>query len=319
MNNLSPIVLFVYNRPEHTLKTLTALSQNYLADKSDLWIFADGPKEDASLEQLEYIKKTREVIKYRKWCKKVEIIISEKNKGLALSIINGITDIINKSGKVIVLEDDIVTGKYFLTFMNDALKKYENEKNIWHITGWNENKGQDNSEKCFFYPLMDCWGWATWFDRWVYFKKEPEMLIKTFSKEMIKRLNVNGLSPLWLQVLNNCNGGTSTWAVFWHITIFLQDGLCLGPCSSLVNNIGRDGSGVHRETHKYQEIMNIDHKITVFPDTIRINDTEYNKIKHHYKKQFKWLRLYYLIRTNERLSWIYKFCRFLKVVINKES
>ena len=110
---LAPIILFIYNRPDHTKQTLEALSNSILAPQSDLFIFADGPKNTASKEQLESIKQTRKVAASEKWCKSVTLIESETNKGLARSIIEGVTEIINKFGKVIVLEDDLVTGKYF--------------------------------------------------------------------------------------------------------------------------------------------------------------------------------------------------------------
>ena len=129
----APIILFIYNRPDHTRQTLEALSANTLAQESDLFIFADGAKENATSVQLEKIRETREVARSKSWCKSVTVIESEKNKGLAASIISGVTEIANKYGKVIVLEDDIVTGKYFLEFMNDALEKYAGEKKVWHI------------------------------------------------------------------------------------------------------------------------------------------------------------------------------------------
>ena len=133
---LAPIVLFVYNRPWHTEQTLNALMQNELADQSVLYIYADGPKENATEEQLKKIEEVRHVIRTKKWCKEVHIIESEKNKGLADSIINGVTEIVNKYGKVIVLEDDIVTSKGFLKYMNEALELYKEEDKVYHISGY---------------------------------------------------------------------------------------------------------------------------------------------------------------------------------------
>ena len=162
----APIVLFIYNRPDHTRQTLEALSKNTLASESELYIFADGSKENATKEQLEKIHQTRQIAHSQLWCKSVSIIESSVNKGLAASIISGVTEIINKFGKIIVLEDDIVTGKYFLEYMNAALQKYENEKRVWHITGWRDPVPTNIDNSSFFYPTMDCWSWATWADRW---------------------------------------------------------------------------------------------------------------------------------------------------------
>src|SRR4051812_3548315 len=101
MGNLAPIVLFVYNRPDHTIKTIKNLQKNLLAKESNLYIFSDAPKSDF---QIESVAKVREIIKDIDGFKNVNLILGETNKGLAKSVIYGVTDIINKYGKVIVLE-----------------------------------------------------------------------------------------------------------------------------------------------------------------------------------------------------------------------
>ena len=147
----SPVILFIYNRPEHTRQTLEALAANTLAKESDLFIFADGPKENATVQQLEKIQQTRKLARSKKWCKNVTVIESKKNKGLAASIISGVTEIVNKYGKVIVLEDDIVTGKYFLEYMNEALDKYAEEKNVWHISGFRDPVKREIEGSSYFF------------------------------------------------------------------------------------------------------------------------------------------------------------------------
>jgi hypothetical protein len=310
MTELAPIVLFVYNRPEHTLKTLEALSNNELANCSNLFIFADGPKKSDNEKQLEQIRKTRDVIHTRKWCQSVTIIESETNLGLASSIIAGVTEIIQKYQKVIVLEDDIVTGKGFLKYMNDTLNQYENEKQVWHITGWHIPINSGKYEACFLYPIMDCWSWATWADRWEYFNKEPERLISSFSSEMIKRFNVDGLCPKWNHVLGNYAGEVNTWAIFWYAAIFLHRGLCLAPCVSLVKNIGLDNTGVHGKKDKTMMITHDhNHNIKIFPSRIEIDNHEYNIIKDIYRRQFGKQRLFYTIKM--RIPIIYRCYKFI--------
>lgn len=127
--NLAPIVLFVYNRPWHTLQTLEALSKNTLAKESILYIYADGAK-NTNQEDIKLIHETKEIIYSKQWCKETYIIESTTNKGLANSIKIGISEIVNKYGKIIVLEDDIVVSKYFLEYMNNALKLYEDKKKL---------------------------------------------------------------------------------------------------------------------------------------------------------------------------------------------
>ena len=97
---LAPILLFTYNRPEHTRRTLEALKNNLLAQESELFIFSDAPKSDADKQK---VAEVRNLISEVDVFKKVEIIENENNKGLAKNIIEGITDIISKYGKVVLL------------------------------------------------------------------------------------------------------------------------------------------------------------------------------------------------------------------------
>lgn len=283
---LAPIVLFTYNRPQHTRQTLEALTKNVLADQSDLFIYCDGPKKNATSEQLDTIKKTREVIREKKWCKTVTIYESDINKGLADSIISGVTEIINKFGKIIVLEDDIVTGKYFLDFMNTTLEKYKNNNEVWHITGWRDPIKKSKNDSSFFYPTMDCWSWGTWQNRWIFFKKDIPFYEKIFTQKMIHDFNIDGTnSGMWQQILLNKEKKINTWAIFWYATIFIKDGLCLAPTQSLIRNIGFDNSGVHCGENKLQEIKNsIDNKIINYPQNIMINYKEYLKNKKFNQK-----------------------------------
>ncbi len=122
---LAPIVVFCYNRPWHAEKTLTALSENVLADQSTLFIFCDGPKNDATEEQKQRVLETRQVARKKNWCKEVRVIESDVNKGLRNSIISGVSQVIHEFGRVIVLEDDLETSPFFLKYMNGELEKYQ--------------------------------------------------------------------------------------------------------------------------------------------------------------------------------------------------
>jgi GT2 family glycosyltransferase len=165
---LAPIVLFVYNRLEHTKKTVKALKKNELAKDSVLYIYSDGAKNE---ENILKVKEIRNYIKTITGFKDIIIKESKNNKGLANSIINGVTEVIDKHGKVIVLEDDLVTSPVFLNYMNHLLEKYENEKKLYSITGYNHPKKIMKIPKkynydIYFNPRAASWSWATWKDRW---------------------------------------------------------------------------------------------------------------------------------------------------------
>lgn len=239
-HTLAPIALFVFARPEHTRRTLEALVANPLAGQSDLVIYADAARNEHDAAQVEVV---RDLVHAITGFRSITVIERETNYGLARNIIEGVTEACIRYGRVIVLEDDIVTSPYFLTFMNAALDRYADEPRVWHISGWNYPIDPEGLGDAFFWRVMNCWGWATWSDRWAFFKKNPRYLVESWDKEKIKRFNLDGAYDFWSQITANQKGKLNTWAVFWYATIFENNGLCLNSAQSLVRNIGHDGSG----------------------------------------------------------------------------
>jgi hypothetical protein len=251
--NLAPIILFTYNRLWHTEQTIKALQNNYLADKSNLIIYSDGPK----LGEENNVNKVRDYIENVKGFKSVRIIKNEFNNGLAESIIKGVTEIISQYKKVIVLEDDLITSPYFLKYMNEALDFYQDKNKIWHISGWNYPIETDGLGDVFSWRVMNCWGWATWADRWIYFEKDVAKTMHSFSREDIKKLNLDGAENFWKQIIDNKKGKINTWAIFWYVTIFKKNGLCINPTHTYVQNIGLDGSGSHCGSNDFFNIKQL--------------------------------------------------------------
>jgi hypothetical protein len=280
---LAPIVLFVYNRIEHTRATIDALKKNQLANQSDLLIFSDGPKTGDE----ESVREIRSYVGQISGFKNIKIYEQEKNTGLANSIISGVTSIVQQRGSVIVLEDDIVTSPSFLLFMNQALDYYKDEKKIWNINAWNYPIKTEGLHDVFIWRHMNCWGWATWADRWALFEKDTDKLVSEFSKEDIKKFDLDGSASFWIQVILNKKNKINTWAVYWYATIFKNNGLCVSPSQTFVKNIGHDGSGVHCGINdSYSSDLNFNNNI-VFPTQLIENATALNRVKEFYKKQKK--------------------------------
>lgn len=236
----SPIILFVYNRPWHTEQTLEALMANKLAKDSTLYIYADGPKDGTSEEILKKIKDTRAVVLKKKWCREVNIIERKKNIGLAANVIDGVTEIVNQYGKIIVLEDDLITSPNFLTYCNKGLEIYENEQNVYSINAYQFPIDFGIKEpQTFLCPLAtSSWGWATWKDKWAIFEEKPEHISLIQTDELIKKQFNFGDYDLASMLTND-----KSWAIRWYYSVFIRNGLGLFPTHSLVKNIGFDGSG----------------------------------------------------------------------------
>ncbi|OEK08840.1 hypothetical protein A8C32_00765 [Flavivirga aquatica] len=247
---LAPIILFVYNRAAHTRKVLEALFLNDLAKESTLYIYSDGPKENATNEELEKIQEVRNVIKEKQWCKEVHIVEHKTNYGLASNIIKGVTEIIEKDGNIIVLEDDIVTSKGFLKYMNDALSFYKNEDRVMHISGY-MYPHKDQLPETFFFNVPLCWGWATWKESWTNFNKDSVYLWNEIkNRNLVYELDKFGGDYLSSQLAHNITGKLNTWFIKWHTSVLLNNGLTLYPKQSLVDNIGFDSTGVHKGKDK---------------------------------------------------------------------
>ena len=239
--NLAPIVLFIYNRPWHTQQTVETLQKNELANESELFIYSDAAKNEQASESVNAV---REYIKTINGFKEITIILRDKNWGLADSIIDGVTKIVNEYGRIIVLEDDLVTSPYFLKFMNEGLTMYENEDKVASIHGY--IYPIDNLPNTFFIKGADCWGWATWKRAWDVFEPNGQKILDELkSRGLEKGADFNNSYGLTQMLKDQIKGKNNSWAVRWYMSAFLKDMLTLYPGKSYVQNIGNDDSGTH--------------------------------------------------------------------------
>ena len=254
MNELAPIVLFVYNRPWHTEQTITALQKNILANESDIFIYSDAPKNENATEK---VNEVRHYIKSIDGFKKVTIIERDKNWGLANSIIDGVTSIVNQYGKIIVLEDDLVTSSYFLKFMNEALKLYQYEQKVASLHGY--IYPIDGLPETFFIRGADCWGWATWKEKWAIFESDGQKLLDEVKKRNLqKEADFNDSYGYTEMLRGQIEGRNNSWAVRWYFSAFLKEMVTLYPGQSYVQNIGHDCEGTHciSETNVFDIVLN---------------------------------------------------------------
>ncbi len=251
---VAPVVLFVYKRYEHTEKVLKSLNENILAEESELFIFCDGARADKDQADVD---KTREVVRKFSLCnsfKNVEVRFAEKNSGLATSVINGVTEIINKYGNVIVLEDDLITTKDFLVYMNSALDFYEKNKKIWSISGFSffDPEKLDYPHDIYMGYRGCSWGWATWKDRWNMVDWEVSDYNKfKINPFMRRKFTVSG-NDMPGMLDNQMKGFISSWAIRWCYQQNKLQMYTVFPKYTRIQNIGTDGSGTHSgNNHSY--------------------------------------------------------------------
>lgn len=296
--HLAPIVLFVYNRPRHTQRTLEALMKNRMAEESVVYIYADGPKENASPDEVAKIAEVRQVIHSQQWCREVIISEPEYNKGLADSIVGGVTEVINRHKRVIVLEDDIITSPGFLEYMNDALDFYEQEEKVMHITGYMYPHTEKLPETYFFNVPYPGGGWATWQRAWKYFNNDTGYLYNYFNTARgWWRLNKFGGDFLQRQLEGNRTGELKSWFIKWHATLLIRGGFTLYPGTSLTNNIGFDDSGSNCSGSTKFDVDDLADKVMIARIPLKENRTAKRMIRRFYQGPFTLKKSAYELMT----------------------
>lgn len=277
MQKLAPIALFVYNRPQHTERTIKFLQQNELAAESRLFIFSDGAKTTADQDKVAQV---REFIKRVDGFKSVEIIESKTNMGLANSVIVGVTKLTANYGQVIVFEDDLISSPYTLSYFNEALNRYREEEKVMHIGAYMYALKDENLAQSFFYRAATSWGWATWERAWQHFEPNIDILLKQFDSAKKHAFSIENTMNFCKQMQDFKNGKNNSWAIRWYASIFLKGGLTLNPSQSLVNNIGHDGTGIHSGLSDIYNVIINPQPITQFPTTLVEDEKAYTAIKH---------------------------------------
>lgn len=267
---LAPIVLTVYNRPNHAQKTLSALARNHLAKKSDLYVFADGAKDNEdSYKKVKLVRDVLDSFSGNEYFNSYNLSFSSANQGLSNTIITGVSKVIERYGKVIVLEDDLITSEDFLDYMNGALDYYMNNSKIWSISGYTFpmlSLSDYNSD--VYATTRGCsWGWATWEDRWKLVDWEV-LDYNSFKWNISKRreFSFSGNDLPCLLDAQMC-GEINSWAIRWCYQQFKEKMLTIYPKESRVINMGSDGSGTHaRDTNDFDTCFSEYEKKCVFEE-----------------------------------------------------
>jgi len=278
--DLAPVVLFVYNRPSHTRKTLQALEKNLLAQETEVFIFSDGAKDGEAIERVNAV---RSVIREPWHFKHITIIERSKNWGLANNVIDGVTKVLEKYENVIVLEDDLETSVHALEYFNDALEIYATDEKVMEISGYSYPvRDLESLPESYFFRVANSWGWATWRRAWKFFNPDIKDLLKDFTKHDRHQFSIEGKENFWKQVKQQKAGKINSWAIRWYLSIFKEHGLVLYPRNSMIQNLGTDGSGTHSDEDQVYCVTLATSRVAEFPTEIQENRHAYEAIKHFY-------------------------------------
>ncbi|WP_158299028.1 glycosyltransferase [Sphingomonas psychrotolerans] len=236
------IILFAFKRADHLQRTLASLASNAEASASSLTIYCDGAR---GSEDEAGVAAVREAAAKATGFREVRTVSRDANMGLAGSVVAGVGEALERSDRVIVVEDDLQVAPHFLRYMNDALDEYAEEERVASIHGWRFPTRRALPDT-FFIRGADCWGWATWRRAWPLYEPDGSKLLAQLEERRLTRaFDLDGSYPFTAMLRDQIAGRNNSWAVRWHAACFLADRLTLHPGRSLVHNIGNDGSGTH--------------------------------------------------------------------------
>ena len=287
MNVLAPIVVFTYNRPEHTQRTLNALLINPLANESDIIIYSDSAR---TANHNKAVDEVRSYLSELTGFRSIKVIHRDKNFGLAESIIQGVTEVLQQSEKVIVLEDDMVVSPYFLEYMNEALEQFVDDDRVISVHGYVYPVDIELPE-AFFLPGADCWGWATWRRGWALFNSNGQYLLdELVRRHLIQEFDYNGAYPFLSMLKDQIKGANDSWAIRWHASAFLAVKLTLYPGRSLIHIVGNDSSGTHCGDLDSMDAKLSETKINFKNVIVDVSPIALEAFENYFKKNISWRR-----------------------------
>jgi hypothetical protein len=243
MNTCAPIAIFAFKRLDLLQQTLGVLERCREFSQSPIHLFSDGARENQPGEA-DAVAKLRSWL--RPWCirRGATLHSAEVNKGLRSSIISGVTAVLEKHDRVIVMEDDLIVSPRFLAFMNEALEGCRDRADIFQVSGYNiPHRNRLSAVGLLRVPA--CWGWATWRRAWACYSDDAAALLSEVRRRDVRAFNINGSYHYLESLERNAAGTQNTWMVRWYASVFLRAGLTVYPGQSLTRNIGFDGDGTN--------------------------------------------------------------------------
>ncbi|MBC3788255.1 glycosyltransferase [Spirosoma utsteinense] len=265
---------------------MEALRRNHLADVSKLYVFVDGPKGIADVQRVDQVKLLIDKLSN---FQSIERHYSSINRGLATSVISGVTQVLSNHPSAIILEDDLITAPSFLKYMNACINLYADEKTVASVSGYTfpfpvlQNYAYD----AYFFPRYSSWGWATWADRW----RLADWQVSDFDQFMLDKQAQHefskGGTDLVGMLKKQMNGELDSWAIRWGYSQFKQKSYTVYPTRSKVNNIGFDEDATHTTNvfNRYKTVLDDQSdKVFSLPPVGLISDYYLNVFRKKYSK-----------------------------------
>ena len=280
----SPIVITTFTRLDLLKELINSLKLNKESIYSELYIFSDNYK---YLKDKKAVESVRKYIDKLEGFKSIKIIKRSMNFTMAINVIDAINYVFLKHDSLIFLEEDISVSKFFLAYMNCALEFYYDNPTIMHVSAYKYPFKKTNTKKNYFFSrLPNTWGYGLWREKFMNnYVRDPDFYINSLSNKDIYEIDFHSTSFFWKQLIQNKKNINSTFAIFWYLAIFYNNGLCLYPKESLVCNNGVDGRGenIKNITDQYSVEMSNDISFDFKDDQITEDLDIFEALKEYFK------------------------------------
>lgn len=279
MSEYAPIVLFVFRRPEHTVRLLESLARNPEIAQSTLYVYCEGPRHEADQAA---VVATRQLVRAFTHAGTLQVIERARNLGCAASIVAGIDEVLARHDRVIVLEDDLVLSRHFLAYMNAALTRYATNERVMHVSGYAFPCG--TKAPSTFLPMVSSWGWGTWRRAWRHFDRD--MRFKPWLERSAFRgfrFDVLGGFPFRKTLQQQATGRVDAWDIRWYLTVFAANGVGLFPGRSLTTQTGFGSDSTHETDGRHCERPGDiqDRSVTGFPARVRVRLPDFVRVSNY--------------------------------------
>lgn len=278
----APIALFCYNRPEHLRQTVRSLLRCPESEFSPLYIFSDGPR---TAEEEANVKAVREFAQSIRGFGSVELDFSSSNRGLADSIIRGVTQVLSIHDTIIVMEDDLLCTRDYLRFMNESLQYYRNDVRVFSVSGYLYpiTIPDEYPHEVLLLARGCSYGWGTWPDRW----KKVDWDVKDFPEFMkskpAQREFMRGGEDLLPMLKKQQVGDLNSWAIRWTYAHYKHQAYNLHPRFSKLESTGMDGSGTNfgKGTHRW-DVQRVE-RLTRLTKAVSPDETIHENLRKHFR------------------------------------
>ena len=241
---------------------IESLKNNDGLEDREIFVFVDGARDETDMSKIAEV-----CVLARNLTSNVEI--SPCNKGLAASVIAGVSKLMDKYGSAIVIEDDLVLLPGFLNFMDAALDCYADNPRIFSVCGFSLkiNKPAGYNYNVYLSPRSSSWGWATWKNRW----DKVDWAVSDFNELKhslhLRRSFNKGGSDMYSMLKRYMAGKNNSWAIRFCYSQFKNNAYSVQPFHTLVINdgYGADATNCRQKYNRFKPAITTMNKSTLTP------------------------------------------------------